>query len=164
MNALLTGLLTILKQQVIYHEDLLAILHEETQSIGQAPASKLLKLQSAKTILSRKIMSIEEQRIQNVQEIADHWKVDETPLTLSQIIEKVPSDMKAPLSECFAQLKQVVKAIQTQALKNSKLSESRLKPIDMSLQFINDWHKSRQTYSGTGALRASTSTLSRTSI
>lgn len=164
MDVLLNELQDILSEVVELHESLLGVLQEEAQTMGKAPASTLLKLQSTKQAFTRKIAAVEKRRITTVNGLTDFWELTETPLTLRQIIARVPEEQGRPLEDCFGQLKQLVTMIQQQAQRNGKLAEVRLKPIDMSLRFINDWQKNRTTYSGAGRLKSSPGPLSRVSI
>lgn len=164
MDALLKSLMDTLSYEVKLHEDLLAILQDESKSIGQAPPSKLLQIQSAKQHLSYKIAGIEAQRVKIVQEIATQWDVEFKELTLSKIISQVSNDIGQPLQHYLKQLKQLITKIQQLANRNGSLSEVRLKPIEMSLRFIHDWQKSQQTYSDAGTLQSSPEKLSRASV
>lgn len=164
MDALLNHLGDILSNEVQLHEELLAVLQEEAESIGQVSPSTLLHLQSIKQHISHKITNLETRRTTVVQELAKAWNVDFKTLTLRKIIVQTPEEIGQHLQQCFDQLKALITPIQQLAYKNGSLSETRLKPIAMSLRFIHDWHKNQQTYSGAGTLNSSPEKVARKSI
>ena len=90
--------------------------------------------------------------------------MDYKELTLSQIISRVSTDTGQLLADCFAQLKHLVVEIRQLANKNGSVSKDRLKPVEMSLRFVHDWHKSQQTYSDAGTLQSAPEKVSRASI
>ncbi len=164
MDALLANLSEILAHEVGLHQELLGVLQEESESIGQVAPSKLLQLQSAKQYLSHKIETLESQRIEVVQKIATSWEVDFKDLTLSHIISRVSQEMGQLLEGHLAQLKHLVVEIRRLANRNGSLSMARLKSVEMSLRFIQDWQKNQQTYSDAGTLQSAPEKVSRASI
>ncbi|MBF0280155.1 MAG: flagellar protein FlgN [SAR324 cluster bacterium] len=164
MDALLADLSEVLSHQVKLHEELLAVLQDESVSIGQVAPSKLLLLQSAKQQIAHKIAAIETRRIGIVHDIAGAWEIDSKELTLSQIIARVSEEVASILEECFTSLKRLVAEIRRLANKNGSLSMARLKSVEMSLRFVHDWQKAQQTYSDAGTLQSTPEKISRASI
>lgn len=164
MDVLLQNLEEILSNEAQLHQELLSLLEEEAISIGQVAPSALLHLQSLKQHVSHKIIGLEKRRTQVVEELAQAWNVDFAELTLSQIIQRAPQEMRQPLQQCFDQLKKLIQEIRQLAHKNGALSETRLKPIEMSLRFIHDWQKKQRTYSIAGTLTSAPEKVARRAI
>lgn len=164
METQLDDLLTILTKEVTLHEELTVLLQEEANSIGNSSGSELLQIHSLKMQCVHKVANLEKQRLNVVKSIAEFWNMESQDLTLSIIISGVDVKIAEALQECFDRLKQLMAKIREQSEHNARLSEARLKPIEVSLQFLTDLQKRQKTYSGSGALRSHSSTVSRTAI
>ena len=164
MNARLEKLLSILQQETELHERLLDLLREEAEGFGTLCASTMLKLQSQKLQQTRLIGKLESRRILLVEEMSADFEDEADSLSLSSIIRQVSAEWATPLQACFDRLKELIAEIRNAAQLNGEQSESRLKSVQTSLQFINKLQGVQQLYTGKGQLHAASSKISRASI
>ena len=164
MNAQLEELLSILQQETDFHERLLEFLREEEEGFGTLSASAMLKLQSQKLQQTRIISKLESRRIMLVEEMSTDFNEEAEFLSLSSIIRQVSAEWATPLQACFDRLKELIAEIRNAAQINGVQSESRLKSVQISLQFINKLQGVQQLYTDNGQLHTATSKISRSSI
>ena len=164
MNARLEELLALLRQETGFHERLLDLLQEEAEGFGKLSGSEMLKLQTQKLQQTRLIAKLENRRILLIEEMEGDFDEDAANLTLRSIIRQVPVEWSTPLQACFDRLKELINEIRIAAETNGEQSESRLKSVESSLQFISQMQGAQQLYSESGQLQTSASKISRASI
>lgn len=164
LESLLTQLIETLNAEWHLHQELLILLEDEARKMGTLSGSELLHLHSKKMRVCRKVKGLEDQRLPLTHEIADFLSVPSSSVSLQFLIEQAPVFFKEPLEHCQQQLRAVIRQIQECASRNSRISEARLKSIEVSLKFLTDFQKNQQVYSGSGALQKSNASLERTLI
>jgi flagellar biosynthesis/type III secretory pathway chaperone len=157
-------LLNILRQEVELHEQLISLLQKESEGFGRLRGSELLKLQGEKSRCVRASVRLEKERIQLVEQVAESWSMEAKDLTLSVIISRATVEYSAPLQQCFDQLKSLINEIHKIADENSLQASGRLKSVESSIQFMSQLQNGPPTYSDSGKIQTSTSTISRTEV
>ena len=155
-------LLTILRQEVELHEQLISQLQKESDGFGRLRGSELLKLQGEKSRCVRATARLERERIQFVEKLADSWNTKSKELTLSVIIDRTEDEYSEPLQQCFERLRSMIAEIRKIADANALKASGRLKSVESSIQFMSQIQNGPPTYSDAGRLQNGTSTMSRT--
>lgn len=164
METLLTLLIDNLNNQIELHRELLECLNQEAQSIGSVSGAELLKIQSAKLGLVRKLGTMEEERVGLVKKVLSAQGLPASGITLFDLTQSVEEPFRTRLRLCRQQLKEVMEAIDTVGKRNARLAEARLKPINSSLQFLQDLQREKGTYSVRGNLSGPPTKLKRASV
>lgn len=162
LDFLLTDLSLLLEQEQDLHQQLLKHLEGEAEGFGVASGSTMWHFQVNKDQCVQRIQRLEEKRIEVTEQLASLWDTSVEDLTLSIIIAKVSAETGQGLQQCFDALKSLISEIQTLSEQNATDSSSRLKSIEQSMRFINEYN-TEQTYSDSGTLKNTTKVL-RTSI
>ena len=164
MHGLLNQLLELMNREVQLHEHLLQWVKEEIKSIGQISGSALLQLHTSKTRCIRKIEKLEQTRMEIVRKLAEGWNLKFESLTLRVLIARVEDTYSLPLQEALDRLTTLVQEIHKGAQRLERLSQARLISIETSLKFLGSLGRCQQTYSDSGTLQTSQTTVSRLSI
>ena len=93
-------LLEILEGLLELHEQLFKVVSEELECIGNATGSKLIKLQSQKMQLSKKISRLEQERIDYVAQLVPLLGISDQNPSLKAIVEKSSQEEADALNAC----------------------------------------------------------------
>jgi FlgN protein len=163
VEKLLTDLKALLGEEVALHEGLQADLAFESEQDGKLPAADFLRLQQRKYYWINRIEGIEQQRMDQVRRLAEHWQLDARKLTLREIIARAPEDLSGEFQGQHSALTALVEEIRRLARATGANAQARLKAIDATLAVIGEAAKMHPTYSEAGRLQKRTPTFKHTS-
>ncbi len=167
MENLFNQLVNSLRQQVLLHQDLLHLLTQESENLGKHSASELMQLHAKKHQKIRQISAEEQRRLEITNELAQELDLPKEvfqTITLSTLQQHLPPQSRQSLQKLKKQLLELMQQISDLANQTAEIANARLKPIETSLQFLQEQLHSRSTYSVTGNLAPSVSSYSRFSV
>lgn len=163
METKLTQLNQLLLEEISIHEALKSDLQTEAEQDGKMDGATLLGIQKEKNRRAREIKTLENKRIQLVEEIAAGWGESVQELTLRKIIPRAPKPLNEELSACHGRLMALVEEIRLLARETARNAKARLKAIDATLAVVGEAARLHTTYSEEGRLHMVTPTFKETS-
>ena len=164
MERLLKQLTSSLDQQVVLHQSLLNLLKQESENFGQHSASELMQLHAKKHQKVRQIATEEQHRLEATNQLAKELSLPLQNITISTLAKHLPAQPRQHLNALKTQLLELMQTISDLANQTAQIAKARLKPIEASLQFLQEQQNSRSTYSMTGSLASPPSAYSRFSV
>lgn len=138
MASLIEELVSVLEQEVIQHKELLSISNRKTDAIVRGDLDGLRTTTDEEQDIVGVVLNLERKREELVNDIAVVINKDPKELTISKIVELLPSnqDGKAKLKELQSNLIEVVKELQKVNDMNKELLNEAAQIVEYTVNYI----------------------------
>lgn len=148
-----TSLISTLEEMVRLQQELLSLLQREKKLIIDGERDELLRcLQEKETLLGR-LRGLEQRRQAEVIPLQRQWGGDDQPLTLKQLMERIPDPFRSRLASCHVRLEALMSSIQELNQINGLLVNRILEQIGALVGLLRDLSSTVPIYQPNGALR-----------
>jgi flagellar biosynthesis/type III secretory pathway chaperone len=148
-------LLSILQQEFKIYNDLFFLMDEEYSHLVNSDAAELQKITHSKEAYLRAIVVLESNREQVCEELAKHYKIEERPVRLMQLADKVDvvnaktlKTWKHTFDDLLTRLQEKNEVNQMMAQNALSTVENTIGAVKESLQTTNMYHKKGQVKKG----------------
>lgn len=140
---------TLDQTQTLYH-DLLLIIQQERDLVIRSKVEQLSVLLVEKQDVLAQLARLEQQRTQQLKNIAEELHLPIQQISLSRMAEQVPTPYDVQIQERRAALRHIVGAIAKANEENQSLMKHCLNLVQGSLRFFQHWINPSSVYGATG--------------
>lgn len=148
-------LLEVMQEELALYRELQAKIETDQEKIVAFDIEGLLASNQRKENLSARLQSLENGRVNRLEEIANFLTFGATDLTLSRLDPHIPEELRPQFRECSSQLRATVQRVHRANQENGRLVRHSLNYIVQSLAFIKNLVEQKSLYLSSGQLACS---------
>lgn len=151
--ASVTPLISTLEEMIRLQQEMLSLLQREKKLIIDGERDALLRCLQEKETLLGHLRGLEQRRQEEVVPLERQWGGEDQPLTLKQLIERIPDPFRSRLASCHVRLEALTSSIQELNQINGLLVNRILEQIGALVGLLRDLSSTVPIYQPNGALQ-----------